>query len=830
VLFPLNSLAAAASTYRDEFTLETFDGSAGPDAWAGPWIESGESDGPDQGAITVDADGHCHTGGCLVIGKTGPDAALVTRSFDSFGAGSIVLTFDYQRHTHGAGSGSVELAASPDGATWTTVKTYPLGVDDPGQVPESIDLTGHQGVNAAIRFTLVGGSDDTHMNVDNLQIQTSAGVSQVPTFNQDVADRTDSEADLVSIDAAATHPGGDTLTYSASGLPPGVAIDFNGLVSGTIGYNGADASPYLVTLQVADSDGDVDTDSFVWTVVDVNRPPAAADRTVFAPEDSASGVTIDLLDSAFVSDPDGDVLVVSSVDSFSSAGGLVSNHGDGTVTYYPFLNFDGIDTFNYTVSDGKGGSASAAVTVNMQPAPDPPSLDPVPVLDIAEGTVAAFTATVHDDDAGDTFTFGLSPGPDPVPAGASIDPSSGQFNWLTSENDGPGQYNFLVTVIDSDGLTDSEQVTINVAEANEAPILDPIADQASLTGQSVSLQPTVSDSDSPTNPLTFSAGGLPTGLSIDPATGLISGIPSAVGSFSVVVAVADGGTPPLSDSQAFTWTIAQSNRAPQVSAIADQAYHEGDSVSITVAASDPDGDVLSYSATGLAPGLSIDASSGLINGSVATGASSGSPYHVTVKVSDPSGANTGVSFDLVIAVAPVPTTTTTQIPPTTTTTSATTTTSVPPTTTTTLAAPPTPTTTPADPPIEATTTTSEPESTTTLDLLGPPPVSTTTTSTTPAALGPEPGPLTAEEAMAVKADLLVKGDEEDRQASGSGWIRTINALTPREGIAVGFAQAVESLRSHFLMSLALGMGVALLLLIGIDRDKEDKSPLARLAV
>jgi hypothetical protein len=84
--------------------------------------------------------------------------------------------------------------------------------------------------------------------------------------------------------------------------------------------------------------------------------------------------------------------------------------------------------------------------------------------------------------------------------------------------------------------------------------------------------------------------------------------------------------------------------------------------------------------------------------------------------------------------------------------------------------------------------------------------------------------------MAVKADLLVKGDEEDRQASGSGWIRTINALTPREGIAVGFAQAVESLRSHFLMSLALGMGVALLLLIGIDRDKEDKSPLARLAV
>ena len=49
--------------------------------------------------------------------------------------------------------------------------------------------------------------------------------NQDPTFDQNVLDRSDAEGDVISLDAGATDPDGDTLTYAASGLPAGLSID-----------------------------------------------------------------------------------------------------------------------------------------------------------------------------------------------------------------------------------------------------------------------------------------------------------------------------------------------------------------------------------------------------------------------------------------------------------------------------------------------------------------------------------------------------------------------------------------------------------------------------
>jgi hypothetical protein len=61
------------------------------------------------------------------------------------------------------------------------------------------------------------------------------------------------------------------------------------------------------------------------------------------------------------SDPDGDRLTV--ISATAPARGMVVINADGTVTYTPSARFDGTDTFGYTVSDGRGGTASAIVTV-----------------------------------------------------------------------------------------------------------------------------------------------------------------------------------------------------------------------------------------------------------------------------------------------------------------------------------------------------------------------------------------------------------------------------------------------------------------------------------
>ena len=88
------------------------------------------------------------------------------------------------------------------------------------------------------------------------------------------------------------------------------------------------------------------------------------------------------------------------------------------------------------------------------------------------------------------------------------------------------------------------------------------------------------------------------------------------------------------------------NNAPTITSIQEQTNTVVDTVSLQVLASDTDGDTLSYSATGLPAGLSINTSSGLISGDIASGADTSSPYTVLVTVTDDGSPNesANVSF------------------------------------------------------------------------------------------------------------------------------------------------------------------------------------------
>jgi hypothetical protein len=69
-------------------------------------------------------------------------------------------------------------------------------------------------------------------------------------------------------------------------------------------------------------------------------------------------------------DPNGDPLTITGVGATGTAGGTVVDNGGGSWTYTPAAGYVGVDTFTYTVIDGRGGSASAlvAVTVTASPA------------------------------------------------------------------------------------------------------------------------------------------------------------------------------------------------------------------------------------------------------------------------------------------------------------------------------------------------------------------------------------------------------------------------------------------------------------------------------
>lgn len=80
--------------------------------------------------------------------------------------------------------------------------------------------------------------------------------------------------------------------------------------------------------------------------------------------------------------------------------------------------------------------------------------------------------------------------------------------------------------------------------------------------------------------------------------------------------------------------------------IPDQVYQSGDAVSIQVVATDVDDTLLTYSTTGLPPGITIDPVTGLISGQLA--ADEQGDFEVTAAVSDPLGASDERTFTVLV--------------------------------------------------------------------------------------------------------------------------------------------------------------------------------------
>ena len=96
-------------------------------------------------------------------------------------------------------------------------------------------------------------------------------------------------------------------------------------------------------------------------VLTVNRPPVAQNNGGATTQGRALSFANDKLLSND-SDPDGDPLSVISVTAMSTNGGSVALAA-GRVTYTPLPGFNGLDRFSYTISDGRGGTATADVEV-----------------------------------------------------------------------------------------------------------------------------------------------------------------------------------------------------------------------------------------------------------------------------------------------------------------------------------------------------------------------------------------------------------------------------------------------------------------------------------
>ncbi len=191
-----------------------------------------------------------------------------------------------------------------------------------------------------------------------------------------------------------------------------------------------------------------------------NRAPDAVGDSLTTSEDSAK--TLDVL--ANDTDPDGDT--VSVMEATNGAHGAVACEA-GLCTYTPAADFNGADSFSYTIADGRGGSSSGAVSVTVTPVNDAPvaGADSFATDEESALVVAAPGLLANDTDV-DTAAAGLSAVKVTEPAAGSVSVApDGSFTYSPSANFN-GSDSFTYRVEDGAG-SDTATATIGVRPVDE---------------------------------------------------------------------------------------------------------------------------------------------------------------------------------------------------------------------------------------------------------------------------------------------------------------------------------------------------------------------------
>jgi uncharacterized protein (UPF0179 family) len=496
------------------------------------------------------------------------------------------------------GDHTVTVRVSEDGVpSLEDFETITITVNDVN-LPPVLDLIGAQRVDEGSRLTFTASATDPDQPADQLSFSLDsdapAGATIDPTTGEFTWTPDEAQGPAVHL---------VTVRVTDDGTP---ALDDFQTINITVGE--VNQAPVLAAI----GDKSVDEGSLLTFTVSATDPDSPANNLSFSLDAGAPlGASIDPSTGQF---------------SWTPPGG--TSPGDHTVTVR--VSDDGLPsmedfvTFTITVND-----------VNL-----PPVLAAIGTKIVGEGSLLTFTASATDPDLpADNFSFSLD---SDAPAGATIHPTTGEFNWTPPELDRPAVYSVTVRVTDdgTPSLEDFETVNITVSEVNLAPVLAAIGNQNVDEGSLLTFTASATDANLPANNLSFSlASGAPAGATIDSTTGEFNWTPDEAEGpavYSVTVRVTDDGLPSLDDFETFDITVGEANQAPALAVIGNRSVEEGSLLTFTASAIDPDlpASNFSFSLDAGAPlGATIDPTTGEFRWTPPGGASLGN-HTVTVRVTD----------------------------------------------------------------------------------------------------------------------------------------------------------------------------------------------------
>ncbi|MEM2991262.1 MAG: Ig-like domain-containing protein, partial [Halobacteria archaeon] len=376
----------------------------------------------------------------------------------------------------------------------------------------------------------------------------------------------------------------DTVTLeTASGILPDGKYRLTLIGTGTI---------YDTAGNALDGNGDgIGGDNYIhYFDIDrtKNHAPEASDQSVSLDEDGSLVITLS------GTDEDGDSLSFSITDYPDH--GTISSIDPVThqLTYIPFANYNGPDSFRFRVDDGKLGVDEGIVNITINPVNDAPVAIDQSVTVKQNGSKLIVLQGTDLETPSPYLSFSISV---PPSHGTLTQVTPNSWTYVAEANYiGSDSFTFELTDRgDPDGsltnkLSETGTVSIDVIKANQKPAITEIPDKTINEGSLLSFTVSASDPDAG-DKLTFSLDAGPTGASIHPSTGLFSWqSKDGPDSFTVIVRVTDNGSPQESDTEVFD--IIVNNVPPTLLISGPGAIKEGELYTLNLSSSDPGQDTI----------------------------------------------------------------------------------------------------------------------------------------------------------------------------------------------------------------------------------------------
>jgi len=413
-----------------------------------------------------------------------------------------------------------------------------------------------------------------------------------------------------------------TFTVASGSLPPGVSLSSAGQLTGVPTASGN----FSFSVQVADTQGQTSTQSFNLLI----NP---------APSILTSSLPLAVVGSAYqqtLKFTGGTLPVTWSITSGALPGGMTFDTGTGIISGTPTAA--GKFSVTFALTDSTGASISKALQITVNPTLDiatPTSGTGAPPSAIV-GQAYSFTFTA---DGGGTPPYSWSIVAGSLPLGLTLNQFSGVVSGTPTA---AGPFSFTIQLQDTSGATVLNTYNIIAGAAASITTTSLPAWTQGVAGYKQTLTATGGSGLGFT--WSVSAGTMAPGLTLDPATGILSGTPTAAGSFQFTVTAQDTGNSSLTVSQQLTLVVnaplaISTNSLP--SAVQNTAYQQQ---IVTSGGTSPL--TASITAGALPAGLALITKSGslFISGTpTAVGSAS-----FTVSVTDSVGA--AATADLSIAV------------------------------------------------------------------------------------------------------------------------------------------------------------------------------------